>query len=186
MEQQTDQQLEIEDILANMEDLLEHGKSVPFSDKTMIDREEMFDLITDVRLKLPTEIERSKWVLDEKNRILVDAQHEAEEKIHEAEEERERMINEHEVTRKAYAQAEEIVENAKKVSKELRMGAKEYADDLLMQIEEQIEALSSFTEDRLQDVAREATEKAKEFNQIIQQKRNILQQNRKELNIHHE
>ena len=88
-----DRQMEIEEILANIEDMLEHGKSVPFSDKTMIDREEMFDLITDVRLKLPSEIEQSKWVLDEKNRILTEAQREAEEKIRAAEEERARMIN---------------------------------------------------------------------------------------------
>lgn len=181
-----DRQMEIEEILANIEDMLEHGKSVPFSDKTMIDREEMFDLITDVRLKLPSEIEQSKWVLDEKNRILTEAQREADEKIRAAEEERARMINENEVTRKAYAQAEEIVENAKKVAKEMRMGAKEYADDLLSQIEEQIRALSAFTEDRLRDVALEAEDKAKEFNQIMQQKSAILQQNRKELNIHHE
>lgn len=181
-----DRQMEIEEILANIEDLLEHGKSVPFSDKTLIDREEMFDLITDVRLKLPSEIEQSKYVLEDKGRILSDAQREAEEIIRNAEEERARMINENEVTRKAYAQAEEIVENAKKVAKEMRMGAKEYADDLLSQIEEQIRALAAFTEDRLHDIAIEADDKAKEFNQIMQQKGAILQQNRKELNIHHE
>ena len=104
-----DRQMEIEEILANIEDMLEHGKSVPFSDKTMIDREEMFDLITDVRLKLPTEIEQSKWVLDEKSRILTEAQNEAEEIKKAAEEERIQMINENEVTRAAYAQAEEII-----------------------------------------------------------------------------
>ena len=181
-----DRQMEIEEILANIEDMLEHGKSVPFSDKTMIDREEMFDLITDVRLKLPTEIEQSKWVLEEKNRILVDAQHEAEEIRRAAEEERVRMINENEVTRAAYAQAEEIVENAKRVAKEMRLGAKEYADDLLMQIEEQITALNEFTGDRLHDMAKESEDKAKEFSQIMQQKSAILQKNRKELGIHHE
>ena len=181
-----DRQMEIEEILANIEDLLEHGKSVPFSDKTMIDREEMFDLITYVRLKLPTEIEQSKWVLEEKNRILVDAQNEAAQKIQAAEEERVRMINENEVTRSAYRQAEEIIENAKQVSKEMKQGAKEYADDLLMQIEEQIKALSDFTSDRLSEVAKESEDKAKEFAQIMQQKGTILQQNRKELGIHRE
>ncbi len=58
-----DRQMEIEEILANIEEILEQAKSVPFSDKAMVDRDELFDLITDIRLKLPTEIEQSKWVL---------------------------------------------------------------------------------------------------------------------------
>ena len=51
-----DRQMEIEEILANIEEILEQAKSVPFSDKAMVDRDELFDLITDIRLKLPTEI----------------------------------------------------------------------------------------------------------------------------------
>lgn len=148
-----DRQMEIEEILANIEEILEQAKSVPFSDKAMVDRDELFDLITDIRLKLPTEIEQSKWVLEEKNRIIVEAQREAELKLKEAEEERGRMINENEVTKKAYAQSEEIIETAKKVAKDMRMGAKEYADDLLMQIEDQLKELNAFTEERLREVS---------------------------------
>ena len=179
-----DRQMEIEEILASIEEILEQAKSVPFSDKVLVDREELFDLITDIRLKMPTEIEQSKWVLEEKNRIIVDAQREAEAKLKEAEEERAKMINEHEVTRKAYSQAEEIVENAKRVSKDMRMGAKEYADDLLMQIDDQMKQLTSFTSERLFDVMSTMDAKAKEFASVIDQKSRILQQNRKELNIH--
>ena len=158
-----DRQMEIEEILASIEEILEQAKSVPFSDKVLVDREELFDLITDIRLKMPTEIEQSKWVLEEKNRIIVDAQREAEAKLKEAEEERAKMINEHEVTKKAYSQAEEIVENAKRVSKDMRMGAKEYADDLLMQIDDQMKQLTSFTNERLFDMISTIDGKAKEF-----------------------
>ena len=179
-----DRQMEIEEILASIEEILEQAKSVPFSDKVLVDREELFDLITDIRLKMPTEIEQSKWVLEEKNRIIVDAQREAEAKLKEAEEERAKMINEHEVTKKAYSQAEEIVENAKRVSKDMRMGAKEYADDLLMQIDDQMKQLTSFTNERLFDMISTIDGKAIEFASVIDQKSRILQQNRKELNIH--
>ena len=65
-----DRQMEIEEILASIEEILEQAKSVPFSDKVLVDREELFDLITEIRLKMPTEIEQSKWVLEEKNRII--------------------------------------------------------------------------------------------------------------------
>ena len=175
-----DRQMEIEDILTSIEEMLEQAKTVPFSDKVLVDREELFDAITDIRLKMPTEIEQSKWVLEEKNRIIVDAQHEAEAKIKEAEEERLKMINEHEVTRKAYAQAEGIVDNAK------RVGAKEYADDLLMQIDDQMKQLAGFTNEELSKIAGIIDSRSKEFATVIDQKSRILQQNRKELDIHHE
>ena len=179
-----DRQMQIEEILASMEEYLEQAKGVPFSDKFMVDREKLFDMITDIRLKMPTEIEQSKWVLEEKNRIIVEAQQEAAQKIKEAEEERLKMINEHEVTKKAYAQAEEIVDNAKRVSKDMRMGAKEYADDLLMQIDDQMKQLASFTNEEMSKVMSNLDARSKDFTQLIDQKIRILQQNRKELDIH--
>ena len=41
-----DRQMEIEEILASIEEILEQAKSVPFSDKVLVDREGLFDLIT--------------------------------------------------------------------------------------------------------------------------------------------
>ena len=88
-----DRQMEIEDMLASIDEILEQAKSVPIRDKVMVERNEIMEITKEIRLRLPTEIEQSKWVLEEKNRILADAQKEAEEKIAQAEEERGNMIN---------------------------------------------------------------------------------------------
>ena len=133
-----DRQVEIEDLLSSIDEILEQAKAVPFSDKVMVERAEILEITKEIRLRLPTEIEQSKWVLEEKNRILADAQKEADAKIAAAEEERSNMVNEHEVTKRAYAQAEEIVEASKKVARDMKIGAKEYADDLLQQVDEQM------------------------------------------------
>ncbi len=178
-----DRQQVIEEILTNMEDVLEQAKNMPFSDKVLVDREEMFDLITDIRLKMPNEIEQSKWVLDEKNRIIQDAKRDAEQIIKEAEEERNRLVDENEITRRACAQAEEIVGEAKKVAKDMRMGAKEYADDLLMQMDEQMKQLDSFVASSMQDLNNAMSDRSKRFGEMLQQKCEVVQQNRKELNI---
>lgn len=181
-----DSQMVIEEILTLMEEKMEQAKSVPLSDKVLVDREEWFDMITDIRLKLPTEIEQSRWVIEEKNRILVEAQQQAEATIRAAEEERIRMINESEVAKMAYAQAEEIVDKAKRVAKDMRMGAREYVDDLLMQIDDQMKQLASFTNDELRKMVNIIDGRNQEFAGLIDQKSRILQQNRKELSIHRE
>ena len=181
-----DRQMAIEEILVNMEEVLENAKSMPFSDKVLVDREELFDLITDIRLKMPNEIEQSKWVLDEKSRILEDAKWDAELKIKEAEEERDKLINESEITRRACTQAEEIVSEAKKVARDMRMGAKEYADDLLMQMEEQMKQLDGFVQSALREVSLTTEKQAKGFSDMLRQKSEVVQQNRKELNVSHD
>lgn len=128
----------IDEILEKMEEILDDSAGVPFSNKAMVNKKEFFNLIMDVRLKLPNEIKQSKWVVEERNKILIEAQEEAEYKVKEAESEKFQMINEHEITKMAYEQSEEIIENAKKVSREIRLGAREYADEVLEKLEKQI------------------------------------------------
>jgi len=128
----------IDEILEKMEEILDDSAGVPFSNKAMVNKKEFFNLIMDVRLKLPNEIKQSKWVVEERNKILIEAQEEATYKVKEAESEKFQMINEHEITKMAYEQSEEIIENAKKVSREIRLGAREYADEVLEKLEQQI------------------------------------------------
>ena len=82
-----DRQAEIDELLASIDEALEQAKAVPFSDKVMVERNEILEITKEIRLRLPTEIEQSKWVLEEKNRILADAQKEADAKLAAAEEE---------------------------------------------------------------------------------------------------
>ena len=54
-------------------------------DEGIIDKEELLDLIKEIRLKLPDELKQAKWVKEERQKILVDAQKEASQIIKEAE-----------------------------------------------------------------------------------------------------
>ncbi len=142
-----DNQAAIEEILVEMEDELEQAKTVPLSDKVFIDREKFYEMITRIRLNMPNEIEQSRWVLDEKERIIEDARHTAKLTLADAEEQRAKLVDESEVTQAALAQAETIVGNAESVAKEIKMGAREYASDLLTQMQEQMKQLTAFAEE---------------------------------------
>lgn len=61
-------------LLEAIEDMLDSSSAVPFTGKVMIDKDELYEIITDIRLKLPNEIKQSKWVIEERNKILIDAQ----------------------------------------------------------------------------------------------------------------
>lgn len=128
--------MEILSILETLEDLVEKSVSVPFSGKCLVDKEEILEIVKELRLKLPDDIKQAKWVKEERQRILLDAQKEAANMVKDAESKIASMVDEHEITQKAYEQANEIVAAAQKNAREIRLGTKEYADNILNRVEE--------------------------------------------------
>ena len=127
--------MEIFTLLENIEDILEKSKGVPFSNKVLVDKEEILEIISELRLKLPEELKQAKWIKEERQRILVEAQKEADDIVKEAENRIISMIDEHKITKKAYEKKAEIIETANEMSREISKGTKDYADNLLNGIE---------------------------------------------------
>lgn len=128
--------MEILTILETLEDLVERSTSVPFSGKCLIDREEVLEIVKEMRLKLPDDIKQAKWVKEERQRILLEAQKEANNILKDAENKIASLVDEHEITKQAYEQANEIIASAQKNAREMRLGAREYADGVLSKVEE--------------------------------------------------
>ena len=131
--------MEIFTLLETLEDLLENSKAVPFSSKCIVDKEEALEIIKEIILKLPDELKQAKWVKEERQRILEEAQKEADDVVKEAENRIIAMIDEHEITRKAYEKKAEIIETANEMSREISKGTKDYADNMLAGLEVALE-----------------------------------------------
>lgn len=127
--------MEIFTLLDELEEYLEGAKTIPFTNKGILDKEEILDIIKEIRLKLPDELKQAKWVKEERSRILVEANKEAEGIVKEAENRIISMIDEHEITRKAYEQKAKIIETANEMSREISKGTKDYADNILEKVE---------------------------------------------------
>ena len=127
--------MEIFTLLETLEECLERAKNIPFTQKGIVDKGEILDIIKEIRLKLPDELKQAKWVKEERGRILVEAQKEADGIVKEAENRIISMIDEHEITRKAYEQKAQIIETANEMSREISKGTKEYADNILEKVE---------------------------------------------------
>ena len=116
--------MEIFTLLETIEELLENSKKIPFTNKGIINKDEILDIIKEIRIKLPEELKQAKWVKEERTRILIEAQKEADDIVKEAENRIISMIDEHEITRKAYAQKAEIIETANEMAREISNGTK--------------------------------------------------------------
>ena len=130
-------------LLDELEDIIENGRSAPFSNRVSIDKDEVYDLISELRVKLPNELKQAQWIIEERNKILIAAQREADQIVKSAEERLQRMIDENEVTKKAYDQAAAIIDSAKKNAKEMRLGAVEYSEGILTDVENRLKELKA-------------------------------------------
>jgi cell division septum initiation protein DivIVA len=128
--------MEIINIIDALEGFVEKSRPVPLTGKCMVDREELAELVRLLRAKLPEDIKQAKWVRDERQRIIQDAQKEAANIIKEAESKIAVFIDQHEITRQAEEKAAEIIATAKRTSREIRLGTNEYADNLMVKLEE--------------------------------------------------
>ena len=128
--------MEIFTLLENLEELVENGTKVPLSTKVLVDRDELSEILEEIRMKLPDELKQAKWVKEERQRIIMDAQKEADQIVKETETKIISLVDDHEITRQALAQKEEIIESADKVAREITTGTREYADALLERLEE--------------------------------------------------
>ena len=130
--------MDILSLLEELEELLENGSTVPFSKKIMIDKDVIDELVNEIKLKTPDELKQAKWVKEERQRILQDAQKEANDLIKEAENKIIGMIDEHEITKKAYEQRSEIIDAAEKYKRDLISATREHADSILEELEKQL------------------------------------------------
>ena len=150
--------MEIFTLLETLEDILEKSKSIPFTEKAIVDKEEVLEIIKDVRLKLPDELKQAKWIKEERGRILQEAQKEADDIVREAENRIISMIDAHEITRKAYEQKAEIIETANEMSREITKGTKDYADGILENLESAIHTINDSINEALRTVEQNRNE----------------------------
>ena len=128
--------MEIFSLLEKLEDVVENGLVVPLTGRTMVNKKELIELLKEIRVMLPDEIKQAKWIKEERQRFLFEAQQEANNLLQEAENRISSMIDESEITRKSYEQANETIINAQKTAREIRDGSLVYADEILTKMEE--------------------------------------------------
>ena len=128
-------------LIDEVEDILEAGTSIPLTGRVLVDKNELLDIVKEIRIKLPDEIKQAAWIKEERQRIIDEAQKTASTMIEDAEKKLEELINNVEVFKIANERAEEIVNKAQLSSEEIRMGALEYADEILYEAQEKFKEL---------------------------------------------
>ncbi|WP_300409794.1 ATPase [Lagierella sp.] len=152
--------MDVNQIIEEIEDLLDDASTVPFSKKVLVDSDDILHLLQQIRQGLPAEIKQAQWVNEEKDKILAEAERDAEEIknnagreadkiINDAKETFNNMISDHEITKSANRYAEDIVTKAEKNAMILKNESMTYVDELLATTQDKLkDILSDLDEDR--------------------------------------
>ena len=146
--------MEVLELVDMLEDVVDKAFGIPLINKAVLDRDELLDLIDEIRLNLPDDLKQAKWVKEERQRILDDASKEAASIIKLAEEKMASLIDDHEITQRAYAQANEIVTNAQNNAREIRMSTKQYVDDHMANLEAKLDKMLSTVRENRSELKR--------------------------------
>lgn len=126
----------IEDLIEMLEDIIHDATRVPFGKRSMVDVDKINDIVSDMRMVLPMEIQQAQKVVYDKNNIISEAKREAESIIRKAEQRRAELIEENDVMKEARRRATEIISDAQNRCTELRMSTNNFADKMLLRVEE--------------------------------------------------
>lgn len=129
----------IEDIITVLYDTIQDARSVPLSsDKCMVERDKVLDMLDEIIALLPTELKESRSIVESRNELIGQARREAETVIRQAQEQAARLVTQEAIYQEAKRQCEEmIIQNQTRIA-ELRKISNEYMDDALRRTEEAI------------------------------------------------
>ena len=131
--------MSIDELLDVMDETLEDALNVPFSGgKRMVDVEKVRELIDDIRLNMPQEIQQAKAVVKDRAQIVEKAKREADAIIKRAEERARVMVAEEAIMKTAQQKATELITSAQNQSREMRATVTNYCENMLRQTEEQL------------------------------------------------
>ncbi|MDX8150461.1 ATPase [Patulibacter brassicae] len=122
-------------LIDKLDDLVHNAKPVPLTDQVRVDREEIFDILDQMRATIPEEIKQARWIVKERQEMLAEAKREAERIIKEGKEQQVELVSEQEVVKLAEREADDIIDEARAREREIRLGAEDYADEILNTLE---------------------------------------------------
>lgn len=141
-------------LLDELEDIIENSSGFPLTGKILVDGSEVLEIIKEIRVELPDEIQQAQWIKEERQRILAEAQKESEMMMKEAKSNIESMIENDDLSVKARVKAEEILRNADQSAKELKKNALEYVDNILGDLQSKIEQVQATYIDEMYSMIR--------------------------------
>jgi hypothetical protein len=133
--------MDILHLVDRLEDLFNKSRAIPLTHNVIVDEDKFLDIIDQMRISVPEEVKKAQEVFTKKDRVMAQAQEEANRTLLLAREKAEDLVDKEALVMDAKRRAEQILEEARLESENIKMGADQYARDSLMNMEHALEQL---------------------------------------------
>ena len=131
--------MDILHLIDRLEELFNESRPIPFTHNVIVDEDRMLDLIDQMRVAIPEEVKKAQQVLAQRDRILAQAQEEANRTLQLAREKGEQMIERDSLVQSAQARAERVAMHRRAEAEQSRQDADQYVIETLSQLEIELE-----------------------------------------------
>jgi F0F1-type ATP synthase membrane subunit b/b' len=131
--------MDILHLVDRLEELFNESRSVPFTHSVIVDEDRMLDLIDQMRVSIPEEIKKSQQLLAQRDRVMAQAQEEANRTLALAREKGEQLLERDSIVQSAQARADQIINQAQMEVESTKSEADDYVLNTLSKLEIELE-----------------------------------------------
>ncbi len=128
-------------LIDELESRLTEGRRIPLTTSVVVDEEECFDIINEMRSRIPEEVKQAKRTEREKERIIAQAHEEAERLVTLAKEQAQTVLGKDEIVKEAETRAQIIIERAQHEANKIKTDADDYVIAVLSYLDSQLDSL---------------------------------------------
>ena len=133
--------MDILHLIDRLEELFNESRAIPFTHNVIVDEDRMLDLIDQMRVAIPDEVKKAQQVTAQRDRILAQAQEEANRTLALAREKGDQMVERDSIVQSAQARAEQAVAQIRADADRTRQDADKYVVDTLTGLELELERI---------------------------------------------
>src|SRR5512147_1829662 len=127
--------MDIQHLIDRLEELFNESRPIPLTHSVIVDEDRMLDLIDQMRVSIPEEVKKAQQLLVQRDRIMAQAQEEANRTLALAREKSEQLVDRDGIVQAAQARAEQIVAQARVEGEQTKREADDYVLETLTRLE---------------------------------------------------
>ena len=131
--------MDILHLVDRLEELFNESRPIPLTRNVIVDEDRMLDLIDQMRVAIPEEVKKAQQISAQRDRILAQAQEEANRTLEIAREKSAELVEQSQIVQAAKARAGEIELQALAEIENTRRDADEYVIQTLSRLESHLE-----------------------------------------------
>jgi len=135
--------MDILQLIDRLEELFNESKNIPLTRNVMVDEDRMLDIIDQMRIAIPEEVKKAQQLLGQRDRVLAQAQEEANRTIELARQKSDELVAKDMVAQDAQRRADQIIAQSRVEAENIRADADDYAMNSLSQLESELERITN-------------------------------------------